>query len=80
VELPDHGLAKAEGSIAFDPRGISVQPQATAELGEVDAAPCSAIRQRARSVFKGRFSVATTLTGNGFIWAIWSAGWSTNTG
>ena len=67
-ELPDHGLAKAEGSIAFDPAAeFPYSLKATAELGEVDAAPLFGDPPAGHDpVFKGRFSVATTLTGNGF--------------
>jgi hypothetical protein len=66
-ELPDHSLAKAEGSISFDPAAaIPYGLKATAELGEVDAAPLFGDPPAGHDpVFKGRFSVATTLTGNG---------------
>jgi hypothetical protein len=66
-ELPDHSLAKAEGSISFDSAAeFPYSLKAAAALGEVDAAPLFGDPPAGHDpVFKGRFSVATTLTGNG---------------
>ena len=65
--LPDLSLAKAEGSISFDPAAeFPYGLKATAALGVVDAAPLFGALPSGRDpVFKGRFSVATTLKGNG---------------
>ena len=66
-ELPDNSLARPEGSITFDPAAeFPYRLKATAGLGEVDAAPLFGDPPAGRDqVFKGRFSVAATLTGNG---------------
>jgi hypothetical protein len=66
-ELPNQSLAKAEGSIAFNPAAeFPYSLKGAATLGEVDAAPLFGDPPAGRDpAFKGRFSVATTLKGNG---------------
>lgn len=65
--LADHKLAKAEGLLAFDPAAeLPYSLQGAAALGEIDAAPLFGAAPAGRdAAFKGRFSVATTLRGNG---------------
>ena len=66
-ELANHSLAQAEGSVSFDPAAaLPYGLKATATLGEVDATPLFGEPPAGHDpVFKGRFAVATTLTGNG---------------
>ncbi len=66
-ELPNQSLAKAEGLISFDAAAASPYGvKAAAALGEVDAAPLFGDPPSGRDpAFKGRFSVAMTLTGSG---------------
>ena len=66
-ELANHSLAQAEGSVSFEPAAaLPYGLKVTATLGEVDATPLFGEPTSGPDpVFKGRFSVATTLTGSG---------------